>query len=257
MKCIYMRIVATVGLALSLIFTTTVAYAMPGFGARGGMRGEGMSHGFGRSDRTGVHGDFGGRIGGHRDFGGRIEGSGGMGFRNRGSGQFWTQDRDRSLYFRNRDWGSSYRDRDRDHHGDRDRFRHRTRFFFGFGFGDPFFYSPYGFYGYSYYGYPYYAYPYDYYSRPYYAPAPVKLTPDVTAQWVEPDTLKVTWIGTTGGFSRLEVGLLDADRRTLKHRTGNLSVRVDVPDRAVFVRIRALDLNDVILSETVVSLPAR
>jgi hypothetical protein len=247
MKSIYMRVVATISLALSLIFTTSVAYGMPGFAGRGGGS---MSNGFGRGDRIGDRGGS----------GGRMDRSGGMGFRDRGSGQPLGQNRDRSLTFRDRNWNRSNWDRDGDH--DRDRFRHRFFFDFGLGFGDPFFYDfygygPYGYYGYPYYGSPYYAYPYDYYGRPYYAPAPMKLTPDVTAQWVEPNTLKVTWIGRTGGFSRLEVALLDADGRTLKHRTGDLSIKVDVPDRAVDVRIRTLDPNQVILSETVVPLPAR
>jgi hypothetical protein len=245
MRSLHMRIVATISLALSLILTSTFAYAAPGFGSRGGMRGGGNSWGHGR----------GGSIGDRGNFGSRTERFGGTAFRNRGSGQFRNQDRIRSFSYRDRDWGLSYSDRHRDH--DRDRFRHhRTRFFFGFGFGDPFFYSPYS-YWYPYYGAPYYAYPYDYYSRPYYAPAPVQLTPDVRAQWVEPNTLKVTWIGPTGGFSRLEVAFLDADRRTLKHRTGDLSIRADVPDRAVYVRIRTLDPYGAILSETEVPLPAR
>lgn len=250
----HMRIVATMGLALSLTLVSSFAQTAGGFGGRGGGMGGGSSFGFSGGSGMSHHDTITGGMGSH-SFGGRTERiSGGTTWRSNGSGRSFDSDRSfggtrGSLTFRDGDRG--FRGRDFDHDGDRDR---HSRFFFGLGFGDPFFYD---FYGYPY-GYPYYyGYPYGYYNRPYYAPAPIKLTPDVTAQWVEPNTLKVLWIGRTGGFSRFEVGFLDADRKTLKHRTGDLSIRADVPDRAVFLRLRTLDSHGAILTETEVPLPDR
>ncbi|MDO8589404.1 MAG: hypothetical protein Q7T82_20465 [Armatimonadota bacterium] len=134
------------------------------------------------------------------------------------------------------------------------RHRHHRSFHFGFGY-------PYRYYGFG-------LYPYDYWGsqrlekpeRPaWVAPAPVKLTDNTTAQWVDPIALSVTLTGDTTGVDRLEVGVMDANKSLLKHRyaMSPYVVKVDIPSQAAFLRIRTLDADRMVLSEAITPVPAR
>jgi hypothetical protein len=178
---------------------------------------------------------------------------------------------------RNREWRQNrpglrnrddlrLRERRFGHEGFRDpryRYRyHRPRSGFYFRFGTPYYGYPYGYRDYGY-GYRYYAPRPVQPVRPAWTPpAPVRVGDNAIAQWADRNTLQVTWTGSGTALDRLDVALLDVDRRTLKHRSDIaapyvVNIDVDDRDRAAFLRVRSMRLTGEILSEVVTPLPAR
>jgi hypothetical protein len=244
MKSHYVKLIAVFFFVIVFALSAIIVYAAPGFGGRG-MGGARM----GSFGSEGMRGSMGGMRGGWSDIG---SGSSRMMAPQSISPAPRVMGGDRSFGQTRAFGGHDFGDRDFGrHHGDRDRDFVILPFglFDDFGFYD-FYDGPY------YYGYPYYGDSYNGYVNPH----PAELGQNIVAQWTKSHTIQVIWTGDSNALTNLEVSILNGSHDSLVTQIATsrpFITSIGVPRHAIYVKVRAIGTNGVLLSDVTAKLPSK